>query len=89
MPADFDDTAAGMYNNPNTEDKDISTLEQGDLVYYKNTDDGKISHVAIATGPAVDGKMTILDASMGAGQVAERTIDVSDGTTANGAYEVI
>lgn len=68
--AGFDTTAAGFYSV--TKPKKAHEVQRGDLVFLQNGN--HITHVEIATGPAVNGAIPIIDASgrSNAGKVAYR-----------------
>ncbi len=79
-------TAQVMYNE--STEKPLDSLQQGDLIYYKDTETGKVSHVGIAMWPIKpDGSMNIIDASINAGKVSQRDIKVKDGKL--GKYEIV
>ncbi|MFZ4461327.1 MAG: NlpC/P60 family protein [Patescibacteria group bacterium] len=66
----FDTTAAGFHSV--TKPKKAHEVQRGDFVFLKNG--SNITHIEIATGPAVNGVIPIIDASgrSNAGKVAYR-----------------
>lgn len=66
----YDNTAQWLYNLVDKKPKE--QVKKWDLVFLFNEKQNRITHVEIATGPAVNGEIPIIDASSNAKGVRER-----------------
>jgi len=69
-----DMTASGMYNQP-AKDRELTNMQEWDLLYFRDNKTWKITHVASALGSLQNGKLKVIDAS-GKKWVSERTLNV-------------
>lgn len=83
-----DMNAEAMFQK-STQSIPLNGLKRGDLVYYQDKNNGKITHVGIAMWPEKNGKLSILDASTNAGGIATREISVKWGDLVGGNSRII